>query len=288
MDIAEFQRYKENKVHTDSFFPYNTYLCSIPLDFPCVPCHWHEEMELIVIQKGSGVVRVDFNRYTVSAGSIVVVLPGHLHAIEGICGEKMEYENILFRGEMLLSKTEDVCSTRYVKPMLAGNIPVDQHIHPGLSYYDLFSSGIKHMDSLCDRRPVGYQLALKGGLFQLMFLLSSNQQGRSLTAAEEKTLQKIKGIVQYVQEHYGEPITVAQMARLCHYSQSHFMKFFKEHMKTSFVRYLNEYRLTMAHRMLGESSDTILEIAQQCGFDNLSYFNRLFKNKYGVTPRQIR
>ena len=40
--------------------------------------------------------------------------------------------------------------------------------------------------------------------------------------------------------------------------------------------------------MLGESQESILEIAQQCGFDNLSYFNRLFKRKYGVTPRQIR
>ena len=97
MDLTEFQRYRENKVHTDSSFPYNTYLCSIPLDFPCVPHHWHEEMELIVIQKGSGVVHVDFNRYVVEAGSIVVVLPGHLHSIEELCGEKMEYENILFR-----------------------------------------------------------------------------------------------------------------------------------------------------------------------------------------------
>ena len=82
MNLAEFQKYKENKVHTDKAFPYNTYLCSIPLDFPCVPYHWHNETELIVIQKGSGIVHVDFNRYKVSAGSIVVVLPGHLHSIE--------------------------------------------------------------------------------------------------------------------------------------------------------------------------------------------------------------
>ena len=91
-----------------------------------------------------------------------------------------------------------------------------------------------------------------------------------------------------MQEHYSEQITIEQMADLCHYSSSHFMKFFKEHMHTGFVHYLNDYRLTMAHRMLGESQESILEIAQQCGFDNLSYFNRLFKRKYGVTPSQIR
>lgn len=288
MDLAEFQRYKENKVHTDSSFPYNTYLCSIPLDFPCVPYHWHDETELIVIQKGSGIVRVDFNRYMVSAGSILVVLPGHLHSIEGLCKEKMEYENILFRSEMLMSGADDLCTGQFLTPLFTGKVPVEQHIHPGLSYYDQFSSVIKQMDKLCDRRPRGYQLALKGGLFQLMFLLSSHLQENGLTASEEKTLQKIKFIIRYVQEHYQEPVTVAQMAELCHYSSSHFMKFFKEHMKTSFVHYLNDYRLTMAHRMLGNSSDSILEIAQKNGFDNLSYFNRLFKRKYGVTPRQIR
>ena len=288
MDLTEFQRYKENKVHTDSFFPYNTYLCSIPLDFPCVPYHWHDETELIVIQKGSGIVYVDFNRYEVSAGSIIVVLPGHLHSIEGVCRGKMEYENILFRGEMLQSPADDLCSEQFLEPLFGGRIPVDQHIHPGLSYYDQFSTVIKQMDRLCDRRPRGYQLALKGGLYELMFLLFSHLQENSMTASQEKNLQKIKFIIRYIQEHYPEPVTVSQMAELCHYSSSHFMKFFKENMKTSFVHYLNDYRLTMAHRMLGMTSDSVLEIAQKCGFDNLSYFNRMFKKKYGVTPRQIR
>lgn len=288
MDLTEFQKYRENKVHTDSSFPYNTYLCSIPLDFPCVPHHWHEEMELIVIQKGSGVVHVDFSRYVVKEGSIVTVLPGHLHSIEELCGAKMEYENILFRPEMLLSGGDDLCSRQFLEPLFTEKFLVEQHIHPGLSYYDQFSATIKQMDRLCDKRPQGYQLAVKGGLFQLMFLLSSHLQSEGMSGKQEKNLEKLKFIVRYVQEHYQESIAVAQMAELCHYSESHFMKFFKTHMKTSFVHYLNDYRLTMAHRMLGATSDSVLEIAQKCGFENLSYFNRMFKKKYGVTPRQIR
>ncbi len=288
MNLSEFQKYKENKVHTDDSFPYNTYLCSIPLDFPSVPHHWHEEAELIVIQKGSGIVHVNFNQYRVSAGSIVVVLPGHLHSIAEIPGIKMEYENILFRMDMLFSKSEDLCSRAFLTPILHGTLRVNDHIHPGLNYYDEFSSIIRHMDQLCEQRPYGYQLALKGSLFQLFFLLISNRQTRTLTASEEKTLQKLKFIIQYVHEHYQEAITIDQMAELCHYSSSHFMKFFREHMKTSFVHYLNDYRLTMAHRMLASSSDSILMIAEQCGFDNLSYFNRLFKRKYGITPKQLR
>ena len=66
------------------------------------------------------------------------------------------------------------------------------------------------------------------------------------------------------------------------------MRYFKENMGTSFVDYLRDYRLTMAARLLLVSDDTVLSIAEEVGFDNLSYFNRAFKKKYGVTPREYR
>ena len=95
------EQYHEKKRHTEDQFPYNTYLCTIPDDFTEVPVHWHEEAELIVIQKGSGTVFVDLTHYHVTAGDIIIVLPGHLHAIREISGQKMEYENIIFRPEFV-------------------------------------------------------------------------------------------------------------------------------------------------------------------------------------------
>ena len=59
-------------------------------------------------------------------------------------------------------------------------------------------------------------------------------------------------------------------------------------MGTSFVDYLNDYRLSMASRMLVSSDDNIIDIAAHCGYDNLSYFNRIFKKKYGITPSAYR
>ena len=72
------EQYHEKKRHTEDQFPYNTYLCTIPDDFAEVPVHWHEEAELIVIQKGSGTVLVDLTHYHVTAGDIIIVLPEHL------------------------------------------------------------------------------------------------------------------------------------------------------------------------------------------------------------------
>ena len=59
-------------------------------------------------------------------------------------------------------------------------------------------------------------------------------------------------------------------------------------MGTSFVEYLNDYRLLMAARMLISTEETVTEIARLSGFDQPSYFNRLFRRKYGMTPSQYR
>jgi len=59
-------------------------------------------------------------------------------------------------------------------------------------------------------------------------------------------------------------------------------------MGSSFIQYLKDYRLTMAARLLLASDESILMIAEEVGFDNLSYFNRAFKKKYAMTPREYR
>lgn len=107
MNLTEYQNYHESKSHTSLEFPYNTYLCCIPMDFTHVPIHWHNEMELIVIQKGSGIISVDFITHEVKAGDIVFVLPGQLHSIKQKKEAQMEYENILFQPSMLLCGEPD-------------------------------------------------------------------------------------------------------------------------------------------------------------------------------------
>ena len=112
MNIPEYESYHEKKHHFDADFPYNTYLCSIPLDFASVPVHWHDEMEIIYIKKGRGLITVDLKQYVVSAGSILFIIPGQLHSIEQYELESMEYENIIFDVE-LLGGAEDLCAEKH-------------------------------------------------------------------------------------------------------------------------------------------------------------------------------
>ena len=96
MNILEYENYQEKISHGNPLFPYITYLCSIPLDFSYVPIHWHDEMEIIYIKKGHGIITVDFTQYQVSAGTLALIIPGQLHSIEQYENESMEYENIIF------------------------------------------------------------------------------------------------------------------------------------------------------------------------------------------------
>ena len=91
MNILEYENYHEDKEHAGLDFPYNTYLCSIPLDFSQVPLHWHDEMEIVYIKKGQGLVTVDFKQYRVNAKTLIFILPGQLHSIAQYKDESMEY-----------------------------------------------------------------------------------------------------------------------------------------------------------------------------------------------------
>lgn len=223
MNLTEYQNYHESKSHTSLEFPYNTYLCCIPMDFTHVPIHWHNEMELIVIQKGSGIISVDFITHEVKAGDIVFVLPGQLHSIKQKKEAQMEYENILFQPSMLLCGEPDLCGTDFILPLMENPATIQTFLTPDAPAYESLSGCIRKIDNLCDSRPKGYQLTVKSWLFQLMFYLVSNQQTlKQPSQSHQKHMDKLKTILKYVEEHYNEPLSIEDMANLIHYSKSYF------------------------------------------------------------------
>ena len=121
-----------------------------------------------------------------------------------------------------------------------------------------------------------------------MICFASSRQGSGDETAGSRFQGKMKLVLKEVENRYAEPLTVKEMAGMCGYSASHFMKFFRRQMGMSFVEYLNDYRLLMAARMLASTEETVTEIARLSGFDQPSYFNRLFRRKYGMTPSEYR
>jgi len=288
MEFDEYAQYHEAKLHKQSDFAYNTYLCTIPQDFDRVTPHWHEQMEVIYVKQESGVVSVDFDRLDVRAGSIVPVLPGEIHSIEGTPGGRMEYENIIFSLDMLGGGDDDKWfRLNVLEPLREGRLRFARPIPPGTDFYVEASAALDGADLACtDRRP-GYSLLVKSHLFELLHALYVHRLDASQTQPRRST-KKLKTVLADVKARYGERISVADAARLAGYSESHFMRMFKEETGQTFVAYLTGYRLSAAGYFLRETSEPVGSIALSCGFDNFSYFIRKFRARYGMTPTEFR
>ncbi|MCR5272551.1 MAG: AraC family transcriptional regulator [Lachnospiraceae bacterium] len=288
MNIQEYENYHENRPLVAEDFHFDTYLCSIPLDFSSVPLHWHDELELIYIKKGMGTVSVDFVDYDVSAGDLVLVFPGSLHEIKQVKDFSFEYENIMIGPDILESAKDDPCMAKYISPILDGRIRVPAIVRKDLENYKELITPIDNCDNIRRTMPEGFELYLKGQMFLFFYGLYSTYKKEPASSSEKKSFLRVKQILKYVELHYSEHLTIKTVADVLNLSESHFMKFFKDTMGVSFIDYLKDYRLKMAARMLRVSDDPILHIAEDVGFDNLSYFNRSFKSKYGETPSKYR
>ncbi|MCR5416327.1 MAG: AraC family transcriptional regulator [Pseudobutyrivibrio sp.] len=286
LNIDEYQSIHEMKSHFDYNIPYNTYPCTIPLDFDSVPMHWHEDVEFIYIKKGAGVIIIDGDECQVKAGDIAFLLPGRVHGIFQWADETMEYENIIFDSKMF-SSTQDEFYDKFLLPFFENAVDIPVIFRPGITGYESIKRYLDANDNISSHREGAWGLAIKGNMYLLLFSLVTLYEDR-IDSTKQKKIDRLKPVIKYVELNYGEQITVAEMAELAGFSESHFMRFFKEVFGVSFVTYLNDYRLSMAARMLLSTEETVLNISQQVGFENLSHFNRQFKRKYDKTPREYR
>lgn len=283
--------YHETKQHSDAMFAFNIYPCTIPTDFSFVPLHWHDSMEIIYVKRGTGIVQVDFTTYNAVAGDIFLVQPGHLHGLRNILKEHMEYENIIFDMNFLGSSYVDLCSQKYLLPIINGKIQLPHYIGKNSELYTSVAACLDACDSLGSIHTNGYELGIKGYLMVFLSMLMQSVCYKEKCCADltiNKNIQKLKTVLSRIDLDYDKKLTINDMADECGYSASHFMRWFKDVTGSGFTNYLIEYRLNKAALALKESDDTILYIAEKNGFDNLSNFNRLFKKKFEMTPSQFR
>jgi AraC-like DNA-binding protein len=294
MDLENYVQYKENSLHQASRFAFDTYLCTIPLDFTEVRQHWHEQFEIIYVKKGSGVITVNLNPLHVYPGSIIPVLPGELHSIHGDENVSMEYENMIFSLDILNSHEKtDWCRSAIVQPVLRGELHFPHHIRPSFPFYEEAASALKEVEEAgrAKNEDEAYSMLIKAGLFRFFHVLYRHRIIENDTPADAHA-QAVKDAIQYIHDHYREKISIKDAADAVGFSCPHFMRIFKEETGDTFISTLNDYRLEMACYLLRQSDVAVSDAASEAGFDNLSYFIRLFSRRYHTTPgrwrRQIR
>lgn len=99
---------------------------------------------------------------------------------------------------------------------------------------------------------------------------------------------RIRKMLDFIHQHYHEPLTVEQIASAGEVSKRECFRCFRSIIDQSPVEYLTQYRLSVAARLLTSTNNTLSAICEACGFENLSYFTKRFKQRYGTLPRQFR
>lgn len=276
----------ETKIHGTVDFPYIVYHGRIPEYITSYPRHWHEEAELIYVTGGQLRVTVWSETFSLRSGDIVIVLPHAIHSLEQIGIERAEYYNIVFDFSIF---GKDAGYDKYLKPFLTHEKKVNCYEPKGSELNERLKPLIL---SLIEHRQNSYttdEYLIKSHLFMIMHLLNQHcVDAQDNELAQRQTYEKLKQALYRVQLSYAQEITIPNAAAMCGFSESHFMKLFKELTGMSFTAYLINYRLELAATQLVETDLNIIEIAGNCGFRNHSYFTRAFVKKYGTTPIKYR
>lgn len=279
----------ETKIHGTIDFPYIVYHGKIPDFIHSYPLHWHDEAEIIYVTSGYVKITVWSKTYHAQEGDIVILMPHVIHSIEQMDTHHAEYFNIVFHFSILEKSKENNCYDKYLKPFLTHEKSVNCYERKGSELNTILTPLIL---SLIENRRDSYttcEYLVKSNLFMIMHYLNQNciHTDKNEVLLQEN-YDKLKTALYHVQNSYAQNITIKQVAALCGFSESHFMKIFKELTGMSFTAYLVNYRLELSAKQLIETDQKIIDIATNCGFNNHSYFTRAFQKKYGLTPAKYR
>lgn len=278
----------KNEVVKDSDAPFKHFCFDYSSGFSGFQFHWHEEIEIHYIVKGHGTFFIDDAEYKVSEGDIVYIGPKLIHS-----GKSEDNDLIaicyMIDNTYLLSKNNIYSTDRFFRELLDTKI-IKPVIHMTDTGYQSLKTPLLEIDMCAAENGMIYQLEIKKQLYDLFIQLYKHNY---LTATADKNYHNsinhiIKKAIRYIQANCGNRLSIDEIASHVGLSSSYFMKVFKENTKITCIEYIKSFRLNLAITMLRETDENILHIANNCGYGNLSLFNRDFKKYYNLTPSQYR
>ena len=255
------------------------------------PIHIHPECELNFIENAKGAQRIVGDSIEeIDEEELVLVTNPHLeHAWK-------DYRNVSKNiHEITIQFHPDLLTDTFLNKNQMISIPqLFRHAERGVAF---------SRESIAKVRPLLKTLTCENdsfySLIKLLIILhelSIDKGMRELSTGQfaanvmhqHSSDERLGRVMDYLSRHYSEVIRLSEVAEMVNMSESSFCRFFKQHTSKSFIDFLTDIRLGAASRALIDSSLSIAEIGYDCGFNNLSNFNRIFKKKKGVTPSEFR
>lgn len=253
------------------------------LENPHIPAHWHEAMEILFCLSGSVQIQKEHEHITLRHGQLIVFDSREVHSIHS------DSSLYIFLCIHVDKKNLSV----YCPSLELYHIechPISSEL-PEYPHYEHLCSLAKDLTYTCldndltsAMRSDGTALLLLSDLIRYFSVYSPPGS----LASTDHSNDILRKIISYINENYKEKISLNEIAEMTGFSREYLCRFFKKHMGISLMKYLNEVRISHAGWLLTKEDLTIAEVMSESGFTNQTMFNRLFKELYGVTPRQAK
>lgn len=251
--------------------------------------HHHTAIEISYICSGSGIYRIRGEEVEFRAGDLFFFGTNEVHCITDVFdGEEMRLLNLHLEPRFLWTIEENLANSRLINFFIerAAEIPflIDRQSSS-------LSALLLSMRDEANAKGAAYDLMMKVSLLELLVLImrsygyDEKQIPRQTHSIHFKS---VGAALDYIHENLSSPLSLDELAAKAGMSRTYFCQIFKKLNGLSPWDYIGIKRVEKAKYMLRGDSKSVLDISFECGFNNISHFNRIFKRITGQTPSEYR
>ena len=274
------KQYQEKVTHGTNEFPFSDY-CYKNIATPrmVTPLHWHTEIEIIYIEKGSVKVQVAQEGHLLKEGDFLFVNSKELHslfAVETPCS----YHAFVFGEHLCLFSKEHFFTKEIVRPLFDGSASLPRNLQHANLNRAAMCNKLKALAASSENITQN-QFKI---LFHILELLSELRNEYIFSFKNDNA--EIHKCIDYLEKNYARQIQLNDIAALVHMTPSYFCTYFKQHTGYTPFEQLNQIRINQAALLLHDKSKKITTVATECGFNSISFFNRKFNQIMNMSPRE--
>lgn len=254
-----------------------------------VPWHWHDELEVVAITSGKTSVCAGSRRYALGEGQGFFINADVLHSAQGLQGTHCRYHSIVFHPRLIGGGIDSVFWQAYLRPLIGSGVK-SVAFDGSEPWHGEALDAIERAWQAGAQDVPGFEFKVRAALSEVVFLLVSHLPKDGVVASEKahRDGERIKRMLRYVQENYADELTVSSIAASALISESEALRCFRGTIGMAPIQYVKRFRIQKAAELLTSTDGKIAEIGAACGFQDMSYFTRAFKEIKGMTPGEYR
>lgn len=260
------------------------------MGFHEVPWHWHEELEAAVVVRGCCTVAAGGSRFAVREGEGFFINGSVLHGCWDLENSGCLFHSLVFHPRLVGGGLDSAIYQEYVLPLLNDRSMEGILLRPEKPWQQRALEAIGEAWQAGTEEPYGYEVRVRSALSEMVLQLRQNQPGEYVRpdAKAVRDGERIKEMLQYIHSHWREPLDAGMIARSAAISESECLRCFRSTIGTTPIRYLRQLRLRQAAQLLEETTLPVSAVAEGCGFQDVSYFTKCFRESRGITPSAYR